>query len=343
MHIDDLAALLQRYHEDKCTPEERKMVEEWYDGLAASESSPGEAEVSASLDRIFERVQAETDDAGTSGATVRILGGAVRPPGPAVPAPRPGGLLIRRPWLSAAAAILLMAGVYALARWTGSARGPMEAVGEDSVLVATAPGEVRPVILPDGSTITLNANSHLTYLRAFRNREVRLLAGEAFFQITPDPARPFVAEARGLKTTVLGTSFNIRSYERDSATAVALVTGKVSVSDAKTAAIDLVPGDLLTGGKRDGRFIRAHFDRVEDITAWKQKAMSFRDASFGDIAFEIGNTYNLRVVNASDKRHWSYTGYFEHENVWEIIRTICITEHLDYRTDQGQVILINKN
>ena len=105
MHIDDLAALLQRYHEDKCTPGERKMVEEWYDSLAASESSPGEADISASLDQIFERVQGETDAAGTPGATARIPGGVVRPPGPAIQPPahtRPGGLVIRRPWLSAA-------------------------------------------------------------------------------------------------------------------------------------------------------------------------------------------------------------------------------------------------
>jgi ferric-dicitrate binding protein FerR (iron transport regulator) len=327
MHIDDLAALLKRYHEDKCTSEERKIVEEWYDGLATSASSPGEAEVSASLDQVFERIQM-----GLSGADPVYV---PQPTGAA----RPSGLLIRRPWLSAAAVILLLAGVYALARRTGNGSGAVDTPGEDSVIVATAGGEIRTVTLPDGSAITLNANSCLTYLRAFKNREVRLRSGEAFFQIAPDPARPFIAEAGGLKTTVLGTSFNIRSYRRDSATTIALITGKVSVGDAKTT---LAPGDLLTEDKNGG-LTKVHLDRVEDILAWRQKAMSFRDASFADIAFEVENTYNLKLVNASDKKHWSYTGYFEHESVWEIIRTICITEHLDYRTDQGQVILINKN
>ena len=85
------------------------------------------------------------------------------------------------------------------------------------------------------------------------------------------------------------------------------------------------------------------FEKAEDVTAWERKAIVFRDASFEDIAFALHNTYNVSLVNASNKKRWSYTGYFQHESVWEIVRTICITEHLDFRSDQGQIILVNKN
>ena len=338
MHIDDLSALLKRYHEGKCTPGERQIIEEWYDGLSTSESSPGDAEISASLDKVFDRLQLSAD------LSVRKANAGLdeRAAGPDRPGQPARTHRLRRPWMAAAAAVLLLAGAYALTRLERKAH-PSGVAGADSVLVATHAGEVHQVSLPDGSTITLNANSRLAYPRVFgsKTREVRLLTGEAFFQVAPDPARPFIAEVGGMKTTVLGTSFNIRSYDRDTATVIALLTGKVTVGDTKAPPVTMTPGDVLSVGKSGPSL--GHFDRADDVIAWEQKAMIFRDASFEDIAFEVENTYNVRLINISTKKHWSYTGYFEHESVWEIIRTICITEHLDYRSDHDQVIFINKN
>src|SRR5690606_4549797 len=68
--------------------------------------------------------------------------------------------------------------------------------------------------LPDGSTVLLNTGSTLDFPEAFdaQTREVRL-SGEAFFNIREDQARPFVVHTGALKTTVLGTSFNVKAYE----------------------------------------------------------------------------------------------------------------------------------
>ena len=305
MHPDDLAALLQRYHEDKCTPEERRIVEEWYQGLSEGEPS-GEKEVSASLDKVFERLQRQLK--------VREH----RTP--------------RWPRMAAAAAVVLLAGAWWLLK-----KAPVKAPAYTEV--ATVPGEIKRIALPDGSSVLLNANSRLRY---GPSREARLLAGEAFFQVAPASSRPFVVWAGNLRTTVLGTSFDIRSYGRDTATVVALLSGKVSVSAPGGEDLVLEPGDLATCARDGSRLAKGHFDDDRDITCWQEHAISFRDASFEDIAFELANTYGLKLVNASSRHDWSYTGYFGKENVWEIINTICITEHLDYQYDQGQVILVNK-
>ncbi|TDW99201.1 FecR family protein [Dinghuibacter silviterrae] len=328
MQIDELAALLKRYHEDRCTPEERKIVEEWYESLSGSEPAPEEKEVESSLEKVWARLR-ETTAGGAPGGEMEA-GSEAAPVRRLVPFNR----RTTRRVMEIAAAVLLLAGVYTLAKRTGTTKE----APEDTVLIATVPGEVKQLTLPDGSRVTVNASSRLAYAKSFKTRQVRLMTGEAFFEVTKDQNRPFTVETKGINTRVLGTSFNIRSYDRDTATVIALVTGKVSVDETTT----LDPGDELTVNK-SGNKLKTRFDDEKNITAWEQKAMYFRDASFEDIAFDIANTYNVTLVNASSKKHWSYTGFFEHESIWEIVRTICITEHLDFRSDQGRIILINKN
>jgi ferric-dicitrate binding protein FerR (iron transport regulator) len=344
MQIDELAALLKRYHENRCTDEERRIVEEWYETLAAGESDPVDKDVETSMDKVWARLQENTAAPGQAchpdqlppvTASRPRLVRLAQVPLALVPVALVRRVQLRRV-LEVAAVVLLLAGIYTLAKRTGTA--PTKAGADDTVELATVAGEVRQLALPDGSSITLNANTRLTYPKSFRNRQVRLVTGEAFFDIARDPKRPFIVETGHTRTQVLGTSFNIRSYERDTATVIALITGQVSVDGKST----LTPGDILTIGKTGSRQM-GHFDNAGDVTAWENKAMYFQDASFEDIAFEMANTYNVTLVNASSKKHWSYTGYFEHESIWEIIRTICITEHLDFRSDQGHIILINKN
>ena len=328
MHIDDLAALMDRYRKGQCTPEEKKIIEEWYEALQLGPSSEeGEApeleafEVDASLDRVFKGL-----NVGQTSVPVRSV------------APRR-----LRPIMAVAAALVLALGAYwafRLARPDGHRIG----ASPEEIVVSTVSGEIKKMLLPDGTTLQLNANSSIRYARVFNGakRRVILEKGEAFFQVATDPAHPFVVEAGGLETLVLGTCFDVRSYARDSGTVVALVSGKVQVSTPyNNHSLTLTPHELVRYGK--GAMSKSRFYKEMEVDAWKERAMNFVDASFEDIAFQIENLYNVPVVNQSSKKHWSYTGYFDNESVWEIIKTICITENLDYRFSEGHIILTNKN
>jgi len=85
-----------------------------------------------------------------------------------------------------------------------------------------------------------------------------------------------------------------------------------------------------------------NFDNDYDVAAWKEGAFYFKDASFGEIAFEIGNRYNVGLVNKSKKQLWSYTGLFRSESLQEVIETICQTENLAYRFNNGNLEIIDK-
>ena len=363
MHIDDLAALMDRYRKGQCTPEEKKIIEEWYEALQLGPSSEeGEApeleafEVDASLDRVFKglrerRPGAEEDDTagqeprfgeaavpmhdtGARGRTADMHGDAP----PRIRAARRLGTVA-----AIAAALVLALGAYWALR-LASPDGHRIGASPDEIVVSTVSGEIKKMLLPDGTTLQLNANSSIRYARVFNGakRRVILEKGEAFFQVATDPAHPFVVEAGGLETLVLGTCFDVRSYARDSGTVVAVVSGKVQVSTPyNNQSLTLTPHELVRYGK--GSMSKSRFDKEMEVDAWKERAMNFVDASFEDIAFQIENLYNVPVVNQSSKKHWSYTGYFDNESVWEIIKTICITENLDYRFSEGHIILTNKN
>ena len=79
-----------------------------------------------------------------------------------------------------------------------------------------------------------------------------------------------------------------------------------------------------------------------EVAAWKEGAMHFKDASFGDIAFELGNKYNVALINKSNKQRWSYTGLFRNESLQEVVETLCQTENLTYRFTDGGIEILNR-
>jgi len=90
--------------------------------------------------------------------------------------------------------------------------------------------DVKSDTLPDGSVITINKNSSVTYPQQFKGKQRNVqLTGEGFFSVTPDKQKPFIVQAgNNIIIEVLGTSFNIKS--RDDSTEVIVETGHVQVS-----------------------------------------------------------------------------------------------------------------
>lgn len=364
MHIDDLADLLDRYRLNECTPEERHVVEEWYESLKTHPSIPGDTDIQESLDKVSARLEQHL------GLPSTAAGGKTELPLESGPMPCPesepgitesegNSESERNPdvvWLEsrtykpykralvAAAGILLILCCWKFwwssRNWGSTVEGP----AQDSVWVSTAPAETKKMLLPDGTLVQLNAGTCFGYPANFgADRKVRLLRGEAFFEVAPDSKRPFIVLAAQTKTTVLGTSFNIRAYEKDNGAAIALVTGKVSVSISNaSASVTLTPHNRLSYDGTTNSFQTDHFDKEQDVAAWREKAISFQDADFDEIALQLKNLYNIELINESNRKHWSYTGYFASENVTEIAKTICITENLSYTFDQNRIIIINK-
>lgn len=163
--------------------------------------------------------------------------------------------------------------------------------------LATPYGTTAELTLSDGTVVTLAAGSRLHFPTRFSGGERRVaLTGEAYFKVARDAAHPFIVEARGLTTRVLGTEFNVRAWA-GAAVSVTLVEGSVAAAYASHTAT-LSPGEEA---QCDGEGLLVAQADVESRTAWVSGEFYFDDKPVASIATEIGRWYGLNVVLAKGK------------------------------------------
>ena len=219
---------------------------------------------------------------------------------------------------------------------------PTESIKSEYVSIHNDYGKIKIISLADGTIVSLNANSTLSYPEHFeKDRREVSLTGEAFFEVAKDKTRPFTVMANGTKTTVLGTKFNINAYTTQQ-TAVALVEGSVAfAADPKADRILLKPSEMLTYSKTSHRVQRSTFN-AEETTAWKSGTVLFRHASFADIASKFKNSYGIELKDHSRAQDWNYSGQFTKSDYLTIIKSICFAKNLGYKQTNHTIILTDK-
>lgn len=181
-------------------------------------------------------------------------------------------------WSVAAAVLLLVIGIASWG-WFFSSPNPTMMNSTTQWLSASATqGETLTLTLPDGSTAILNSGSNLRYPATFarKKREVQL-DGEAFFEVTSNPKKPFIVKTEILTTEVLGTSFNIEAFPSQNKARVTLVTGKVRVQ-AGAQQCELHPSQQAVFHKTTQQ-IQVQTVATNDFTDWKEGILRFRESS----------------------------------------------------------------
>lgn len=160
--------------------------------------------------------------------------------------------------------------------------------------------EIVSITLSDGSQITLNKNSTLVYPEIFnrKSRKIRL-SGEAYFEVTKDPNRPFVIEAEGSFTKVLGTSFNIKAIEGENEIVLTVDEGKVSFSGKKkNESIVLKTGEKGTLNKELLKINKETFLDDNDLS-WKNKELNFKDVSLKNVLSAMETLYKIEIKTSN--------------------------------------------
>lgn len=194
------------------------------------------------------------------------------------------------PWkIVAAAAVLLL--LAAGGWWWQSSR--------DGWITYTTPTNyVDSIGLPDGSRIYMKAGSSLAYRRLFREREVRLLKGEAYFDVVQDPQRQFLVVAEKSTVKVLGTAFNVRI---DSAfTEVIVFEGKISLhSGGKKLVLNSGNGNLATVDRKDDEMKHPEGDYSNNC-AWATNELVFENEEAEYVAKVISAHYHINITNIDE-------------------------------------------
>ncbi|MDB5222090.1 MAG: hypothetical protein JWN83_757 [Chitinophagaceae bacterium] len=152
---------------------------------------------------------------------------------------------------------------------------------------------VVDMTLADGSHVWLNSGSSVTYPVAFAGNERKVqITGEAYFEVTHNAAMPFVVEKNDVSVHVLGTHFNVNTYDDESVIKVTLIEGSVKVSRANISRL-LKPGQQAQLNNKE---IKIEDTNIEEVMAWKNGLFSFNKANIQTVLRQLGRWYDVDVV-----------------------------------------------
>ncbi|MEJ7694605.1 FecR domain-containing protein [Daejeonella sp.] len=181
--------------------------------------------------------------------------------------------------------------------------------------IQTPKGGRYQISLPDGSKVWLNSASTLTYPTTFAasERKVKLI-GEAYFEIAKNKKVPFRVESNNQIVEVLGTHFNINSYEDEAFIKTTLLEGSVRVilNSSNPSGKLLKPGEqsLTSASQSD---IRVQHTDTEKAIAWKNGYFKFKNTPIKDIMREIERWYDVELVYDGKLAPDEFTGYISND------------------------------
>lgn len=183
---------------------------------------------------------------------------------------------------------------------TGETREDANGVmaGEMHLLRIPRGGEYT-LVLADGTTVYLNAETELRYPARFWGKERKVyLKGEAYFDVMPDAEMPFVVETGEMDVRVYGTEFNVTAYEGES-TRTVLVEGKVGVRlEEGGEEVQLRPGQMA---EREGEGIAVREVETYVYTAWKDGKFVFEEENIERIMDRLSRWYDINVFYANEE------------------------------------------
>ncbi|MCL4640093.1 MAG: DUF4974 domain-containing protein [Olivibacter sp.] len=206
--------------------------------------------------------------------------------------------------------------------------------------IKTDYGEKKKITLPDGSLIYLNAGSVLRYANTYnkQNREIELI-GEAFFEVAPDKARPFVVRSQELRTYVLGTSFNVRAFGDDDHLFVALITGSVRVDHDSSSSV-LKPGEKINYNKLTKESSVLPINDKDYWGLWRKEVLAFNGQRFAEVASLMEKWYGVKIhVNNRSLLNRRFTGEFKDLPINKVLDMLSKSSSFSYRIEKNQVYI----
>lgn len=178
--------------------------------------------------------------------------------------------------------------------------------------------------LPDGSSVQLNANSHLDYPDRFEGKQrIVKLTGEAYFDIKHDPKHPFIIHTGKIKTTVLGTAFNILSDSKNQKVTVTVTRGRVMVQESDRTLAVLHANQQLNW-QLDKTSAKRTVNAAE-VVAWKNQDLIMDDVTLAQAAALLVERYQLHVSFANDKvKNCRFTAAFlDRNDIQQVIAVLA--------------------
>ena len=232
-------------------------------------------------------------------------------------------------WMKIAASILVIVGVSLLGYWLVNA--PVKQI------TVIARQDVTNDTLPDGSMVTLNKGSMISYASRFKKetREV-VLKGEAFFDVEPKKEKPFIVLTKGVRITAVGTSFNVKNINEN--VEVVVESGTVKVTKGETTIV-LHPKEKVLVNAKDSVMTK---EKASDqlYQYFRTKEFVCDDTPLWKLVDVINEAYHSHVIIGNPAiRDMSITTTFHNESLDQVLNVISITFNITVVKQADTIIL----
>ncbi len=275
---------------------------------------------------------------------------------------------IRKTIIAGSIAVLSIAAVFIFLLNTNSLK-TAELIPKKTSEITTKNGSKTYLVLADGTKVWLNAGSKLSYdadKYGDHFREVSLI-GEAFFDVTKNPEKPFIIHTSNMDIKVLGTAFNVRCYPNEKKTETSLIRGRIEVTlkNRPSEKIYLKPNEKLTllndnivapaiaNNKKVknlieipdalvtiGHLTHLNLDSTIVETSWVENKLEFRSEAFEDVASKMEKWYAVKIYIMDEnlkKEH--LTGSFETETVEQALSALQYTTKFKFTINKNAITI----
>ncbi|WP_373549259.1 FecR family protein [Haliscomenobacter sp.] len=326
--------LSKRYLDGRTTAEEDRKIQAWYDTQLEFHQHNAPDEASQTIGkRIWSNIRQEMYDSTT-------------------------GRITRMAWIVGIAASMLLAFVW-LSHFdlpppaTKTADQTPPAVAQRGIELKNTTFSDQKITLADGSLVVLKPGSSLIYNKNFNKTKRELhLHGEAFFDVTKNPQKPFIVHAGKLTAEVLGTSFSIKNAEDSKNVLVDVLSGKVSVYAEKKAPIASNstldrPSVILTPNQRvkylsaENRLVKSIVEAPKFVISKAEvQKLSFVDAPISQVFDAIEKAYGLEIIyDEVVMRDCTMTTSFDEENLHDKLSIICKLLSSSFKMVDAQIVI----
>ena len=203
--------------------------------------------------------------------------------------------------------------------------------------ISTAYGTRSKFQLPDGTFVFLNSGSKLLFPNEFsaNSRNVELI-GEAFFEVTTNPSKPFNVKTGDINVKVLGTSFDLQAYPLSGEISTTLVHGKV-VLEKEFGGISkqiatLKPSDHAIYKSGTGNVTISAEEDLDKFIGWKDGKLVFFNDPIEDVASKLGIWYNVKVnINNKNLKAYHFTATFSDEPIEQVLDLLSKSSPIKYK------------
>lgn len=209
--------------------------------------------------------------------------------------------------------------------------------------------------LPDGSSVWLSPGTVMKYPQAFDKdkREIKMI-GEAFFEVTKNPARPFIIYSGAMATRVWGTSFKVNAFENSAVNQVTVLTGKVSVSippsyteSLKNALgmnhalnqVMLLPNQQATYLTSAKTLQKTNITDRSIILCWKRENVSFNNDPVKNVIEVLNKKFDVNIVADKNIEKYRIKADFSDQNLADILEIMHLSMNITYTIDHGHIQL----